>query len=139
MYDETGRRERALHLLEQMGMAGDADKFPAGLSGGQQQQAAIARALANDPPIIVADEPTGNLDSAMADSVFRLFESLVATGKTILMVTHDDELAAEVPRTLTLADGLIVDEKFRSSPAVRRLFSPLPDMVGASPIGSGDV
>jgi putative ABC transport system ATP-binding protein len=114
MFNEMERRERALHLLEQMGIADDADKFPAALSGGQQQQAAIARALANDPPIVVADEPTGNLDSRMADRVFRLFEALVAKGKTILMVTHDDELAAQVPRTLTLADGLIVDEAFRS-------------------------
>ena len=139
MYAETERRERALHLLEQMGMASDADQFPASLSGGQQQQAAIARALANDPPIVVADEPSGNLDSKMATTVFRLFESLVATGKTILMVTHDDELAAQVPRALTLADGLIVDEAFRSPPAVQRPPRPLPGTVGASPISGGVV
>jgi putative ABC transport system ATP-binding protein len=107
------RRGRALYLLEQVGIAGDADKFPAAVSGGHQQRAAIARALANDPPILVADEPTGNLDSRTADAVFRLFESLVEEGKTILMVTHDNELANRVPRTLTLADGLIVDEVVR--------------------------
>jgi len=110
MYGEAERRERALHLLDQVGMASAAGQFPASLSGGQQQQAAIARALANDPPIVVADEPTGNLDSRMADTVFRMFEALVAKGKTILMVTHDEELAAQVERTVTLADGLIVGD-----------------------------
>ena len=110
MYGEAERRERALHLLDQVGMASAADQFPASLSGGQQQQAAIARALANDPPILVADEPTGNLDSRMADRVFRMFESLVSQGKTILMVTHDEELAAQVERSVTLADGLIVGD-----------------------------
>jgi putative ABC transport system ATP-binding protein len=110
VYDLGERREKAMHLLGQVGIAEDADKFPAAVSGGHQQRAAIARALANDPPILVADEPTGNLDSKTADAVFRLFESLVAEGKTILMVTHDGELASRVQRTLTLADGEIVDE-----------------------------
>ncbi|HSR30425.1 MAG TPA: ABC transporter ATP-binding protein [Anaerolineae bacterium] len=113
MYDPNERYERALHVLDQVGVADDAAKFPAAVSGGHQQRAAIARALANDPPIVVADEPTGNLDSRTADAVFHLFESLVAEGKTILMVTHDGELARRVPRTLTLADGLIVDEEVR--------------------------
>ena len=112
-YSEKERVERAMFLLDQMGMAGDAQKFPTAVSGGQQQRAAIARALANDPPILVADEPTGNLDSRTAESIFQLFESLVAAGKTILMVTHDDELAARVPRSITISDGLIVDEKVR--------------------------
>ncbi len=104
------RRERALGLLERVGIAAEAHKFPSAVSAGMQQQAAIARALANDPPIVVADEPTGNLDSRAAETVFHLFESLVEQGKTILMVTHDDELIARVPRTVILADGLIVDE-----------------------------
>jgi putative ABC transport system ATP-binding protein len=115
VYEPDERLERAMNLLDQMGMADQADKFPAAVSGGHQQRAAIARALANDPPIVVADEPTGNLDSRTADDVFRLFESLVAEGKTILMVTHDDELAGRAPRILTLADGLVVDEVLRPS------------------------
>jgi ABC-type multidrug transport system ATPase subunit len=80
------------------------------VSGGQQQRVAIARALANDPPIIVADEPTGNLDSKTAESVFRMFEQLVEQGKTILMVTHDQDLAKRVTRTVIIADGQVIDE-----------------------------
>jgi putative ABC transport system ATP-binding protein len=114
VYDPGERYERALYLLDQVGIADDAAQFPTAVAGGHQQRAAIARALANDPPIVVADEPTGNLDSRSAESVFRLFESLVARGKTILMVTHDGELAARVPRTVTLADGEIVDEVVRT-------------------------
>jgi ABC-type lipoprotein export system ATPase subunit len=113
VYDPGEREKRALYLLEQVGIAADAGKFPAAVSGGQQQRAAIARALANDPPMVVADEPSGNLDSKAAEVVFRLFESLVAEGKTILMVTHDEDLAARAPRTVTLADGEIVDEVVR--------------------------
>ncbi len=118
IYAADERYERALHRLAQVGIAEDADKFPSAVSGGQQQRAAIARALANDPPIVVADEPTGNLDSKTADAVFTLFESLVTEGKTILMVTHDEELASRVPRTITLADGLIVAETHRAPAAL---------------------
>jgi putative ABC transport system ATP-binding protein len=113
-FPPSERYGRALHLLGQVGVAEDAAKFPSAVSAGTQQRAAIARALANDPPLVVADEPTGNLDSRAADSVFHLFESLVEQGKTILMVTHDDELIARVPRTVILADGRIVDEVIRS-------------------------
>lgn len=109
-YGMGERYDRAMHLLEQVGMAGDAHKFPGIVSAGQAQRAAIARALANDPPILVADEPTGNLDSKAAASIFELFSTLVSEGKTILMVTHDDELARQMPRTVTIADGRIVDE-----------------------------
>jgi putative ABC transport system ATP-binding protein len=104
------RVERALRLLEQVGMADVAHELPAILSGGQQQCVAIARALANDPPIITADEPTGNLDSKTANMVFRLFQELVEGDKTVLMVTHDDELAARAGRTVVLADGEIARE-----------------------------
>ncbi len=110
MYSLSERYARAMHLLEQVGMADDAHKFPATLSVGQAQRAAIARALANDPPIVVADEPTGNLDTRNAAVVFDLFVSLAEAGKTIVMVTHDDELARRTQRTVTIADGLIVDE-----------------------------
>jgi putative ABC transport system ATP-binding protein len=111
MYSLGERYGRAMHLLEQMGLADDAPKFPAILSAGQAQRAAIARALANDPPILVADEPTGNLDTRNAEIVFDLFASLAEAGKTIVMVTHDDELARRTQRAVTIADGLIVDEE----------------------------
>jgi putative ABC transport system ATP-binding protein len=112
-YSTSERHDRAYHLLEQVGLADDARKFPATVSGGQQQRAAIARALANDPAIVVADEPTGNLDTQAAETVFTLFETLATAGKTIVMVTHDDELAERASRTVVLADGLIVEEIVR--------------------------
>ena len=99
------RRNRALDLLAQVGIAEQAHKLPNALSGGQQQRAAIARALANDPPLIVGDEPTGNLDSATAGEVSTLFEDLVAQGKTLLIVTHDLGLSARSGRVLHLLDG----------------------------------
>jgi putative ABC transport system ATP-binding protein len=111
VYSPAERPERAMYLLEQVGMADYAHELPAALSGGQQQSIAIARALATDPPILTADEPTGNLDSRTAEIVFRLFEKLVDGGKTILMVTHDSDLAARAQTTLVIADGEIVDEK----------------------------
>ena len=111
MYTQRERKERALHLLEQVEMVEHAYKLPSEVSGGQQQRVAIARALANDPPILAADEPTGNLDSKTADAVFNLFEELVDRGKTILMVTHDTDLASRVTRTITLADGRVVGEE----------------------------
>jgi putative ABC transport system ATP-binding protein len=95
-------------------MADYAHQLPVNLSGGQQQSIAIARALANDPPMLAADEPTGNLDSKTTEMVFRLFESLVAEGKTMLMVTHDNDLAKRAKRTIVLADGKIVDERKNS-------------------------
>ena len=110
MYSTRERRERAMHLLELVGVADQADKLPSTLSGGQQQRVAIARAMANDPPILAADEPTGNLDSKTAESVFGLFETLVAQGKTILMVTHDRDLARRATRTVILSDGAVIEE-----------------------------
>jgi len=110
MYPRNEREERAMHLLEQFELGADARKLPAALSGGQQQRAAIARSLANDPPVIVADEPTGNLDSKTANAVFEMFWKLVDSGKTIVMVTHDNDLAQRVSRAVIVADGKIVDE-----------------------------
>jgi putative ABC transport system ATP-binding protein len=106
------RRERALHLLDIVGLADQAKKLPAQVSGGQQQRAAIARALANDPPLLVADEPTGNLDTKTSEDVFQLFSDQIDQGKTMLMVTHSRSLAARLPRTIEIRDGLIFkDEK----------------------------
>jgi putative ABC transport system ATP-binding protein len=117
VYSPAERPERAMYLLEQVGTADYAHELPAALSGGQQQSIAIARALATDPPILTADEPTGNLDSRTAEVVFRLFEKLVDGGKTILMVTHDSDLAARAQTTLVIADGEIVDEKVNGAHA----------------------
>lgn len=105
----NGRSQlRARELLRQVGLEEHAGKLPSAISGGQQQRVAIARALANDPAFIVADEPTGRLDSQTAESIFAIFAELHRRGKTILMVTHDRLLAAQVDRTLLLVDGEIV-------------------------------
>jgi ABC-type lipoprotein export system ATPase subunit len=109
-YPLRERKSRALKLLELVEMTDHAYKLPSALSGGQQQRIAIARALANDPPILIADEPTGNLDSKTADSVFKLFEALVSEGKTVVMVTHDSSLARRVSQTVIIADGEVVNE-----------------------------
>ena len=106
-YPSRERRERALSLLEKVGIAEQADKLPADLSGGQQQRAAIARALANDPPLIVADEPTGNLDSHTSDAVMQLFADLAAEGKTVVMVTHERDLTRYFTRSIMLVDGTV--------------------------------
>ncbi len=106
-YSSRERETRALHLLESVGLADQANKLPGQVSGGEQQRAAIARALANDPPLIVADEPTGNLDTRTGDAVFALFNDLVAQGKTMVMVTHNKELAAQVPRVIEIVNGRI--------------------------------
>jgi len=107
VYQRRQRRGRALHLLDQVGIADQADKLPNALSGGEQQRAAVARALANDPSLIVADEPTGNLDTATADELFALFDDLAAQGKTLVVVTHDRTLSARSERVLHLLDGRI--------------------------------
>lgn len=103
----TQRRSKALELLERVGIADQADKLPAALSGGQQQRAAIARALANDPPILMADEPTGNLDEATRTSVLELFANLNAEGRTIVMVTHEQDINRYTDRQVTLVDGSV--------------------------------
>jgi putative ABC transport system ATP-binding protein len=107
IYKPRERKERAMHLLDQVGIADQAHKLPSALSGGQQQRAAIARALANDPPLLVGDEPTGNLDTATADQVFALFQELVDQGKTLVIVTHDLGLSERMGRVLHLLDGRI--------------------------------
>jgi ABC-type lipoprotein export system ATPase subunit len=104
------RRRRAEHLLELVGLADQGHKLPSMVSGGQQQRAAMARALANDPPILIADEPTGNLDSKTAETVFGLFHDLVTQGKTVIIVTHDSGLARRTNRTALITDGEIVNE-----------------------------
>jgi ABC-type lipoprotein export system ATPase subunit len=109
-YKPRERRERAEHLLEIVDLADQMNKLPSTVSGGQQQRAAMARALANDPPIIIADEPTGNLDSKTAATVFNLFNRLVEQGKTIVIVTHDSSLARRAHRTALITDGEIVNE-----------------------------
>jgi putative ABC transport system ATP-binding protein len=111
-YTPKERRERAMHLLDTVDLADQAHKLPSMVSGGQQQRAAIARALANDPPLLVADEPTGNLDSRTAGDVFDLFNEMVAQGKTLLMVTHDKELAKRVPRVVEITDGKITRDEY---------------------------
>jgi putative ABC transport system ATP-binding protein len=107
-YPLRQQQQRAMHLLEQMGIADHAHKLPAAMSGGQQQRIAIARALANDPPLLVADEPTGNLDSGTAQEVLAVFETLVAQGRTLVLVTHDADMARRATRTIRLADSKIV-------------------------------
>jgi putative ABC transport system ATP-binding protein len=97
-------------LLDQVGLADRAGHLPSALSGGQRQRAAIARALANEPPVLLADEPTGNLDSIATLEVLRLFESLHADGLTLVVVTHDERIAATADRLISMRDGALVDE-----------------------------
>ena len=113
------RRKRGLALLERVGVAGLASSLPSQLSGGEQQRVAIARALANDPAILLADEPTGNLDSATGERIVELLAELADGARTLLIVTHDARLAARAPRVIALADGEIVR-----------------DTTGAVPVGS---
>jgi putative ABC transport system ATP-binding protein len=98
-----------MEMLERVQVPETADDFPSQISGGQQQRAAIARALVNDPDLFVGDEPTGNLDTISAGLVFELFENLVKQGKTIVMVTHDRELASRIPRVEEVWDGRLVN------------------------------
>ncbi len=109
LYESSERERRATYLLGLVGLAEQADKLPSALSGGEQQRVAIARALANDPPLILADEPTGNLDSRTASTVLNLFQELVQQGKTVMMVTHDRELARAAPHRIEIADGRIAN------------------------------
>ncbi|NOH02390.1 MAG: ABC transporter ATP-binding protein [Chloroflexi bacterium] len=112
-YPAWEQRKRALSLLEQVEIAEHARKLPTALSGGQQQRLAIARAMANDPAILVADEPTGSLDSATAAVIMDIFEKLIEQGRTVFMVTHDEDIAQRGSRIVTLADGEIVHSEER--------------------------
>ena len=105
---KTERRQRIEHALETVGLASRMKHLPAQLSGGQQQRVAIARAIAGEPKFLLADEPTGNLDSLMAHQVMELLEEIHANGTTIVMVTHDPELAARAERNIQLADGRVL-------------------------------
>ena len=112
-------RERAVACLEEVGAANLADRLPSKMSGGQQQRIAIARALANDPPVLVADEPTGNLDSRSAHDVFDVLAGLTEHGKTVVFVTHATELAARATAGIELLDGRIIDQHGAAPPVVQ--------------------
>jgi ABC-type lipoprotein export system ATPase subunit len=114
-YQPRISHERALELLDQVELTEHAYKLPAHTSGGQKQRIAIARALVNDPPLIIADEPTGNLDTVTAETIFRIFEALVAQGKTIILVTHDNSLAARFSRRVFISDGEVVESYDQSA------------------------
>ena len=110
LYGFDERPKKAMQLLEMVGLENQAHTLPLAVSTGQQQAAAIARALATNPPLLVADEPTGNLDSRAADAIIDLFEELVGNGKTIVMVTHDPSMTSRTSRTVTLSDGILINE-----------------------------
>jgi len=110
-------RDRALQVLSEVGLESRADSFPDRLSGGEQQRVAIARALVNEPDLILADEPTGNLDSAAGMEIMRIFEELNRSGKTIVLITHDVDLASKASRVVRIVDGKIVEDERAASPA----------------------
>jgi putative ABC transport system ATP-binding protein len=110
MYDFDERPKRAMQMLEKVGLEKFANKLPTMVSTGQQQLAAIARALACDPPLLVADEPTGNLDTKSANTIIELFEELANSGKTVVMVTHDPSLTSRTTRNIIIADGELINE-----------------------------
>ncbi len=118
------RRRRALETLERVGLADRVDHQPNELSGGQRQRVAIARALVNDPSILLADEPTGNLDSATSEEIMALFDALHAAGNTVVLVTHEVEIAAHTERQVLLRDGVVVSDR-------RRGAAPAPPPAGA--------
>lgn len=113
-YSISEQRSRAMHLLEQVEIADHAHKPPSAISGGQQQRVAIARAMANDPPFLIADEPTGSLDSVTTRAVIEIFQELAEKGKTVIVVTHDKDIARQAQHMVTLFDGEIIDERIHS-------------------------
>jgi len=124
-YQPTVSKKRALELLEMVEIADHAYKIPAHISGGQKQRVAIARALVNDPHLIIADEPTGNLDSVTAETIFQIFEKLVAQGKTIVMVTHDESFAPRFTRRLQIADGVVTNPSEDGTSLIGRKEAPV--------------
>jgi ABC-type lipoprotein export system ATPase subunit len=120
-YHPTASKKRALELLDLVDIIEHAYKIPAHISGGQKQRVAIARALVNDPPLIIADEPTGNLDSLTAETIFHIFEKLIQQGKTIVMVTHDVSLASRFSRRLHIVDGIVGEPPDEGSPTPTRI------------------
>ena len=115
-YPKRERLDRAHYLLDRVGLTKQGKQLPGQVSGGQQQRAAIARALANDPALLVADEPTGNLDSATAENIYTLFSALQQEGKTLVIVTHNEELAKTASRHITLHDGHVSSDQCLSKP-----------------------
>lgn len=120
-YPVRERRKRALDLLDRVGVAPQADKLPSALSGGEQQRAAIARALANDPPVVLADEPTGNLDSVTAGAVLDLFRAMASSGTTVVIATHERDITRLVDRKVEVADGSLVAATAPTPAAVREV------------------
>ncbi|MBB4914879.1 putative ABC transport system ATP-binding protein [Streptosporangium saharense] len=114
-------RRRASLLLEQVGLSGRARHLPSQLSGGQRQRVAVARALANDPLVVLADEPTGNLDTAATLDVLRIFEDLRSAGQTLVIVTHDERVAATADRLVSMRDGMFVDDTWLTGSPTRGL------------------
>jgi putative ABC transport system ATP-binding protein len=112
------RRRRALAALSAVGMAARVDHLPSELSGGQQQRVAVARAIVTNPSLILADEPTGNLDSRSTADVLRIFEDLNAAGRTVVLITHEDEVAERARRVIRLADGRVTSDVRTGAPAV---------------------
>ncbi|WP_322919240.1 ABC transporter ATP-binding protein [Nocardioides renjunii] len=131
------RRERALAALAQVGVADRAKHLPNELSGGQQQRVAVARALAGEPALILADEPTGNLDSTSTADVLDLLDAVHDAGRTIVVITHEDEVAERASRVIRMRDGKIIEDvRLEEAPPTREAWTPTASACGGAPTGS---